>query len=51
MGFGFYPVGRGDTAEIDRLAKEGKQTDDAANSFEALATWQQGLELNAGRHR
>jgi hypothetical protein len=33
VGFGFYPVRRGDTAEINRLAKEGKQTNDAANYF------------------
>ena len=32
-------------ADINRLAKEGQQAYNAANYLEALAKWQQGLEL------
>ncbi len=43
--FGFCQAGWTGNGDMNRLAKEGKQAYDAANYLEALAKWQQGLEL------
>jgi tetratricopeptide (TPR) repeat protein len=45
VAFGFCQAGWTGNGDLNRLAKEGKQAYDAANYHEALAKWQQGLEL------
>ena len=45
VAFGFCQAGWPNNGDLNRLAKEGKQAYNAANYLEALAKWQQGLEL------
>ncbi len=45
VAFGFCQVGWTDNTDLKRLTEEGKQAYNAANYLEALAKWQQGLEL------